>query len=263
MLPLRIVSAAVGIPVIFLAVFFGGIWYAVFLWLVAILGIREFFFLFKKPGDKFIYAGYLGVSALLLSVYLQRAELVLGVLMFYFLAASIVLLWRFERVSLEESSLALWGIIYVGGLLGYLLAIRNLPEGFIFTLILFVAIWLNDSTAYICGVRWGKKKLAAHISPKKSVEGALAGAVATLSVFVSLALFRGDLLPLNFYESLGLILLIIFFAQTGDLVESALKRKLNVKDSGGLIPGHGGILDRFDSVMFAAPFVYYYLLVWL
>jgi phosphatidate cytidylyltransferase len=124
-------------------------------------------------------------------------------------------------------------------------------------LALFAAIWLCDSAAYFAGTRFGRHKLLERVSPKKTWEGVIAGGIAAVLAFV---LARALLLPyMTITTAVVCGLIVGVFGQLGDLVESLIKRDTGVKDSSSLIPGHGGILDRFDSVIFVSPIIYFYL----
>ena len=139
-----------------------------------------------------------------------------------------------------------------------MLAIRLLPDGFLLTLFLFFVIWAADVFAYLVGSKIGKRPLAPRISPKKTVEGALAGLLGSTLVGLTLMFFS----PLPYLGWQGGALLGFFsglLGTAGDLSQSALKRSVGVKNSGDILPGHGGILDRFDSLLFTAPFFYIYL----
>jgi phosphatidate cytidylyltransferase len=119
----------------------------------------------------------------------------------------------------------------------------------------FAFTWINDTTAYLYGKQFGKHKFFERISPKKTWEGTIAGAVVTILFAIALSFFVPDL---PFADWLALATLVVFFGTHGDLVESLLKRSLNIKDSGTILPGHGGILDRFDTMLISAPFVFLY-----
>lgn len=123
---------------------------------------------------------------------------------------------------------------------------------------LFIIIWLNDSFAYISGALLGKHKLAAKISPKKTWEGAVGGLIFSLGGAYILSMFFTDY---SVKEWLGLAVVVVIFGTFGDLLESFLKRRADIKESGSIMPGHGGILDRLDSLLLAAPFVYIYILL--
>ena len=127
----------------------------------------------------------------------------------------------------------------------------------ILLLSVFVIIWVNDTGAYLCGVTFGKHRLFERISPKKSWEGFIGGAIFSLAAGYVFSLFIPEISLLHWFI---LTEIIVVFGTFGDLSESLLKRTLNIKDSGNAIPGHGGLLDRFDSMLFAAPAVFVYLM---
>ena len=123
-------------------------------------------------------------------------------------------------------------------------------------LLVFVILWANDTFAYLTGRLLGKHKLFERISPGKTIEGSIGGLVFTLA---GIMLFSHYVDWLSLWQAIGMGLIAVVFGTLGDLCESMLKRQAGVKDSGNLIPGHGGVLDRFDSVLFAVPFVYVFL----
>lgn len=259
MLYLRVLSALVGIPIIIGSVYLGGPWYAVLLLIIVNLGIYEFSSMLKARGYKIPLAiGFLGVSLLLTVIYIEQINLIYPLVMLIFLVLFINVLFRMERTSVAESAVSFWGIIYLGGFCGYMLLLRMMPDGALYTYMLLIGVWIHDSAAYFIGKKWGVRKFAPLISPNKSAEGSVAGIITTLVIFFSVAILFPEILPVNPWQSVFLGLGISVFAQLGDLLESALKRQLEVKDSGSIIPGHGGILDRFDSLLLTAPFVYYF-----
>lgn len=173
------------------------------------------------------------------------------------------LLFRNEFLKRFGSTLAI--VIYVVYLLSHLILIKHLPHSSFMIFFLFFVVWLTDTGAYIFGTRFGKHKLIPQISPKKSIEGAVAGCIsgtaAGVIVFVICQNYSLDTclkIPMAHVIFLGFTLSII--SQISDLVESSIKRAAGVKDSGNWIPGHGGLLDVFDSVIFTAPFLYYWML---
>ena len=156
--------------------------------------------------------------------------------------------------------LAFFGLFYVGVMLSYLYQIRILQEGAFLVWLVFICSWGCDTCAYCVGMLLGKHKMAPKLSPKKSIEGAIGGVAgaALLGALYALAipkLFPGAEASIWQYAVIcgvgGMI------SQVGDLAASAIKRNYEMKDYGNLIPGHGGILDRFDSVIFTAPIIYY------
>jgi len=167
--------------------------------------------------------------------------------------------------QVESMAVTLFGVLYIGWLSAHLVMLRELPwragtpysEGASFVLLAFFVTWSCDTGAYAVG-RWlGRTRPWARISPQKSVEGAAGGFVfAIVAAFVARSWFAAYLSPI---DAAALGILVGLFAQVGDLVESLLKRDASHGDSSDLIPGHGGVLDRFDSLYFCAPVVYYYL----
>ena len=161
---------------------------------------------------------------------------------------------RVDRVSKE-----LLGFLYISFFLAHFILLRKLPSGSFWVLFTLVAVYFGDTAAFYVGRSWGRKKLAPAISPGKTVEGGFGAAGGSIA---GALLFKGLFFPeLALLHALVLGLGVGVFGQLGDLWESVLKRSAQVKDSGTLIPGHGGLLDRVDSVLFAGPFVYYY--VWI
>jgi len=262
MLVLRILSALVGIPLVLLAVHFGGPWYALLLLLIVNLGVYEYNSLLRAGG---YFAppviSFFGVTMLIVVLYLQEYVFLLPLVMLTLFILFVLTLLNPEKINITDASLTLWGIIYIGGLCGYLLLLRMQPGGALYTYMLLAGVWINDTLAYFIGSKWGFRELAPQISPKKSVEGSLAGIGGAVLIFLAVSIFFPDLTGINPGLAVLLAMGITVFAQLGDLMESALKRMLQVKDSGGLIPGHGGVLDRFDSLMLAAPFVYYFFML--
>ncbi len=159
--------------------------------------------------------------------------------------------------SLPSSAIALLGTTYVGLLSGSLIRLRHdFPEGSKLVYFLLLVVWLGDSGAYYVGKTFGKHKLSPRISPKKTVEGLFGGVAASIITAVTIHFTFFPEFPLLHAIIAGVIL--SFAGVVGDLAESMWKRSASVKDSGTLIPGHGGFLDRFDSILFTAPILYFY-----
>jgi phosphatidate cytidylyltransferase len=177
-----------------------------------------------------------------------------------------------DRQPLANVGVTFLGVIYVGWLFSYLIFLRSIPgtvdvpfpfinlpdmaRGAWLVLYVIAVTWSTDAGAYFAGVRFGRHKLAPTLSPKKTIEGALGGLVAA----TAMSLAWGAWIELPWWHCLVLGPLLGTLGQVGDLCESALKRDLGIKDFGALLPGHGGILDRFDSLLFTAPVAYYYFL---
>ncbi len=154
---------------------------------------------------------------------------------------------------LQNIALTILGVVYIGMPLAMLnmMVFKDGAYNFRPLMALFILSWINDSGAYICGVTLGKHKLLERISPKKTIEGFVGGAVLTIVASVLMYYISG--LDLFFCILCGVIVAVI--GTCGDLIESMFKRSVNIKDSGNLLPGHGGLLDRFDAILFTAPVI--------
>jgi len=150
------------------------------------------------------------------------------------------------------------GILYIGGLLSYLVALRGLDDGRSWVFLALLATSGSDTVAFFVGRAWGRHHLAPSISPGKTWEGAIAGVSGAIIISLILVILLDP--PVSYGQAVLLGLLASIFGQLGDLVESWLKRKTGVKDSGKLLPGHGGVLDRIDSIIFSGIVVYYYVI---
>jgi len=160
-------------------------------------------------------------------------------------------------------SVTFFGVAYFGVLGRYFFLLRDLPQGSWMLLWLYIATWAYDTGGYFAGRFWGRHHFAPLASPKKSVEGCIGGFI--LVLLSLLGLWKGMqawglTTPFNFTDLVVLSIFLSFFGQLGDLVESIIKRSLSAKDSGSLLPGHGGVFDRIDSLLFNAPILFYYLL---
>jgi len=222
----------------------------------ALLAGYEFYHIMWLGGYKPSYVVGLGLIAVLLfDVYYPHY----GVWRWGVAAAVILLLLRqlFRQDAqgfLANWALTLAGALYVGGLLGHMIALRNLPNGLTWLLLTCMVTWLCDTAAYLVGSRWGKHGFFTHISPHKTWEGAIAG----FACGIATAMFGGRYLALSWWQSLILGILLVVGLTAGDLAESLIKRQVGVKDSSHLIPGHGGMLDRIDSLLFAGTISYYF-----
>lgn len=231
--------------------------YAVLAASLVILALYEYFSMLTHMGiNGYPRLAYVWGAALILCVYLGDFYMPWAVTGFIGLFAA----WFVSRTDIKDAlnqiSGTLLGIIYVAGSFGFLLAISMLEGGRFLLFFIFFIVWWGDIGAYYVGKNFGKRLLAAKVSPGKTIEGAAGG------LFGSIAggLCAWAWFPLGFSLAHCLIVIVIcaIIGQFGDLAESILKRSAGVKDSGSLIPGHGGILDRIDSLMFAGPAFYIY-----
>ncbi|PKQ10061.1 MAG: phosphatidate cytidylyltransferase [Actinobacteria bacterium HGW-Actinobacteria-9] len=179
------------------------------------------------------------------------------------LAALLVasMLWHvaFRQVRTSDTAVTVFGAVYVGFLLSHLVLIRALDSGTELALATIIGVWANDVFAYLVGSTMGRHKMAPRISPHKSWEGFAAGTAFTVMVWVAVGYVADTGLSIPALTLTGLA--VSFAAVLGDLAESRLKREAGVKDSGRLLPGHGGFLDRFDSMILVSVVAYYLLII--
>ncbi|MGI1657078.1 phosphatidate cytidylyltransferase [Streptococcus uberis] len=175
-----------------------------------------------------------------------------GLMVFLLLAGTV---FNSERYSFDDAAFPIASSLYVG--IGFQNLVHARVSGIDKVLLALFIVWATDMGAYFIGRRFGKRKLLAKVSPNKTIEGSLGGiASAVVVAMVFMLIDKSVYAPLNFFMMLILVVFFSIFAQFGDLVESAIKRHFGVKDSGKLIPGHGGILDRFDSLIFVFPIMH-------
>jgi phosphatidate cytidylyltransferase len=268
-LGLRVASGVLFVPLLVLLARAGGLTWWGFVAMQTTLGLAEFWGMMRRKG----LAPYRGLG--------HAAGL--GVLWWVFrphwphvdflVTAVLLLTLAFElrrpgmRQRVENMAVTLFGVLYIGWLSAHFVMLRELPwtagtayaDGMRYVLLAFFVTWSCDTGAYAFGRMFGRVRPWAAISPRKSVEGAAGGlAMAVVAAFVARAWFAPFL---GYGDALAVGLLIGVFGQVGDFVESLLKRDASEGDSSDFIPGHGGVLDRFDSLYFAAPVLYYYLKV--
>ena len=264
LLPRLAVTLAV-VPCLYLITLRGGFFFQVLIDLVLLLGLREFYALMRAKGyEPSSLLGYFCVLAINWYAWRQGVAVPL-ILTASLLAIMIRELFRKQGMpSLGHMSVTIFGIMYIGWLGSHLVLLRELPkslgaeDAIGAKLVFFVALvtWATDTGAYLCGISIGRHKLIPRVSPKKTVEGAVGGLLAAGLVGWLLARSLVPFLTPLAGTMLGLLAGCV--AQLGDLVESFLKRDAGIKNSAEIIPGHGGVLDRFDSLLFSAPVLYYY-----
>jgi phosphatidate cytidylyltransferase len=262
----RLLAAAVFVPCFTIIAARGSIFFVILVTFVSLAATIEFLRLLEAKGLR-AQRGTAVAAALLLPwlAYWRGGSFAELGLLLLFVCSMAQELGRPIADALLRVAAAAFTILYVAWLPSFLLRLRELPlltgdsyqRGFQWVLFVFLVAWMSDAGAYLVGSIAGRHRLAPSISPSKSVEGALGGlAFAILSGTIAAWIMRGMLTPLA-GAAFGLLGSVA--GQLGDLVESLLKRDAQVKDASGAIPGHGGTLDRFDSVFFAAPLVYFVL----
>lgn len=275
----RVAVAAVGIPFGIWVIYLGGWVLAGVLGLVAALCAREFYLLAGARGVRPLSLPGVAVAAALVVLAALRptfsglAPWAFGLLVLLTLVSLAATIWtRWPGGGpLDAVSSTVAGALYTGGALAFALLIRSLPEvgvvspvpspwvGAALLIFPLLVTWIGDSCAYFVGSTWGRRKLMPRVSPGKTVEGGVAGLVGAMAaggIYAALVLADQPAYAVPALLGVGMGLVIGVAAQVGDLAESVLKREAGKKDSGELLPGHGGALDRFDALFFTVPLTY-------
>ncbi len=268
----RFITGVVGIPVAVVIIFYpGGLPLTVATAIVASLGGFEFYNGVRRSGARPVaWAGLFAIVLFVIAARVSKGESVLPAIAALFtlllILSFIVELLRFNRAPLANIGTTAMGAIYIGWMISHIVMLRGIDgrnitlwsysekPGAWLVMFAFLCTWACDTGAFVIGRLYGKTKLAPKLSPNKTLEGLVAGLVC--SVLVG-ALF-GLVIDLPPQHALALGAIIGLMTQLGDFSESAIKRELRIKDFGNVLPGHGGILDRFDSILFTCPATYYY-----
>lgn len=251
------------LPLLILFILYANtIFFALLICLVTFLALTEFYGMglpAEPASERWVAVGGGTILVLVLSFAAPSLQMAGVACLFLFFAIFYLFFYRDLQTVVQRLAIVILGCLYLPLLLAYLPLLRSLPFGreWIFAVLLLVMV--GDSAAYFVGVRFGQRRLYPAISPKKSVEGAVGGLAGNL---IGILIAKYWFFPaLQVIDCLFLGVLVGSLAQLGDLFESMLKRSFGVKDSGRMIPGHGGLLDRLDSLLFAFAPVYFYALL--
>lgn len=259
MFNIRLRSSAIIMAITLPVVILGGKLLVGVILLLSIFGMWELMHMVKTDNLLLGRIACLAVVAQGLLLYFEKTELLIPFFAGYLLLLMAVYVFSFPKYQAEQVLYAFFGLFYVGLLLSYVFQVRLLPYGEYLVWLIFIGAWGSDSCAYCAGILFGKHKAAPALSPKKTWEGCIGGVIgaALLAVLYGLAMngIFSQNISIALYALIGACAAVI--SQVGDLAASALKRNNDIKDYSNLIPGHGGILDRFDSILFVAPVVYY------
>lgn len=227
--------------------------------LISFIGMTEIYKVLKIGATILGIAGYIAAAAYYFLIRYNRADLVTMLCIAYLIVVMIIYVFAYPKFCSEQVMLAFFGLFYVAFMLSYVYQTRMLADGAFLVWLVFLCSWGSDTCAYCVGMLIGKHKMAPKLSPKKSVEGAVGGVVgaALLGVLYALAINHFAGASANIVQYAIICGAGALISMVGDLAASAIKRNHDIKDYGNLIPGHGGILDRFDSVIFTAPIIYY------
>jgi phosphatidate cytidylyltransferase len=226
--------------------------------ILSLLGLEEYYRM-ALPGKKGVgHAASFAGALLPLCVLSPERDAFLAALTLLIISFALLFLFTFKdlKTAYVEAAQVFTGFLYVPFLLAHLLMLRGLPHGIQWIFLMLVIVMSGDTCAFYVGSSIGRRKLYPAVSPNKSVEGAIGGVAGSV---IGALIAKGTFFPqLAFVDAIAAALLLGILGQLGDLFESFLKRGFGVKDSGTIFPGHGGVLDRLDSILFAAPGAFYY-----
>ncbi|NIM19080.1 MAG: hypothetical protein GTO51_01700 [Candidatus Latescibacteria bacterium] len=264
---LRLLASIVFLPCLFIITKKGGYHFLALVDIVIVIGMWEFYSMMEAKGIR-PYKGIGIFCALALSWYMFFRN---GMYANLFLTLALLAIMCMEltrkdgKKAVYHISTTIFGVIYVAFLASHLVMLREFPTsvnlsysyGSLFVFLAFVVTWSGDTSAYIVGMFAGKRPLLPRVSEKKTIEGAMGGIFFSLvGAIVSRYTFASFL---ETWQAIAIGLIAAIVGQLGDLVESMIKRDAEIKDASATIPGHGGVLDRFDSLLFTAPLIYYFL----
>lgn len=270
MLRTRIITGLIGLGVAIAGITVGGVFYNLIILILALLGWREFSKMVGKTGTILpVIWGYLFVFLLVVTLFLHLYTFTIVTAVIAVLALGLLYIGYGHNYNLDTVAYSLFGFFYVAGGFSALLVLRDnsfynyldmpfvsVNMGPLILWLLLLCTWASDTFAYFAGRSFGKRKIVPTISPNKTLEGFVGGFIGCIATGIVYAAIMNLPIQVGFI----IALLVGIFAPFGDLFESKIKRTCGVKDSGLLLPGHGGVLDRFDSLLFSAPVVYIYLL---
>ena len=252
----RLISGII-LVIIALATIISGSWILFFTLLaVSLIGMRELYKVMKVSDEHVTVlelVGYLGAVLYYIAMKADFGNYGTMAIIISMILILFVYVFGYPKYHAEQVMAAFFGVVYVAVMLSFIYLTRSLPDGKFLVWLIFLCSWGWDTCAYCVGMLIGKHKMAPVLSPKKSIEGAVGGVVgAALLGVIYAAATQGKMAEYALICAVGALI-----SMVGDLAASAIKRNQNIKDYGKLIPGHGGILDRFDSVIITAPVIYY------
>ncbi len=260
MFMVRLRSSVIVLTLTILFVVLGGDALFTAMGIISLIGMMELYRILKIHKTLLGVLGYLAGISYYLILYFDLKEHFVMMFILFLLVLMICYVLQFPKYNTEQVSIAFLGLFYVSVMLSYIYQVRILEDGAWIVWLIFIGAWGSDTCAYCVGMLIGKHKVTPKLSPKKSLEGCIGGVLgAALIGFLYATAVRpyltGISQPQLLFAVIGASSSVI--SQIGDLAASAIKRNHEIKDYGKLIPGHGGILDRFDSIIFTAPIVYY------
>lgn len=262
----RIITSIIGLPLLAVIVAYGGIPLQITCFVLAVTGMTEMYKAMSNKRLSVHYVGYIFAAIYFFFLRSLNSDFMLTIITLFIITDLVCLVLFHSKINIIDCAISFFGFFYVAFLLSFVYLVRLHHYGAYFVWLIFICSFGCDTFAYFTGIALGRHKLTPTLSPKKTIEGAVGGVVgATLLAYI-FGLVVAKLLHVNDPEHLLIRCTIVgvfgaVFAILGDLSASAIKRYTKIKDFGRLIPGHGGVLDRFDSVFFTAPVVYIVMIV--
>lgn len=255
----RVLTSVIGIPVVIAIIIWGNPWLCYTMLIVSLIALYEFYHVIQAKNQPLTYIGYVAViiQYLFLNTIIENYFLFITIST---MISLIILVLCYPKYSIIDIGLTLFPVFYVGLLFSFIVLIREIKEGAFWIWLIPLSAWGCDTFAYFAGKTMGKHKLAPVLSPKKTIEGSIGGVVGVAVLTAIYTMIYTHYSAFNMRNQLFFVIiatvLSAIISQFGDLAASAVKRFYNQKDYGHILPGHGGILDRFDSFLFVSPIIY-------
>lgn len=262
----RVLTSAIGVPIIILILLAPKAVITLVVMIVSLIGMYEYY---KATGllehKSLCIMGY--IAAVVISVGLKLSVATSLILVYlYIVALFLLMLFSHRAINIKHLGELLFGLVYIPYFLSHIIYIHSLEYGRFYVWLVFIGAFLSDTSAYFVGSYLGKHKLCPNISPKKTIEGAIGGVIGGGVSFVIYGIIVNTFFA-SYFDGKGFGLILLFLlgiivsivSQIGDLTASAIKRQFDIKDFGNIFPGHGGMLDRCDSIILVAPIVFLFL----
>jgi phosphatidate cytidylyltransferase len=253
----RIITGLIAGAAFIALLFLGGNWFTALIVLLSMIGYDEYLRMNGLRNYQTAYIiGLMAMLFIILPISFDQLSVSSMIWILTLLLLTITVITK-NKVTIDQMAQLLLGVIYLGFGFHYMIFTRLMdPHGLFWTLLILACIWATDSGAYFSGMAFGKHLLWPAISPKKTIEGALGGLILSVIIAICFSLVHPELITI--VKALGLGIIIAVVGQMGDLIQSAYKRVKGVKDTGAILPGHGGVLDRVDSWLIVFPFVHFF-----
>ncbi len=258
---IRVISSVIGLPILIFFVVMGGAFLEFAVTVLALIGMYEIYMAVSKKIKSVHIVGFAAMIIYAVFMHFGLVQYIYPVAMLGIIMIMLTLVFFHTKVNVHDAAVTVFGFCYVGLLLYNVVYLRELPMGNVYVWMPFICAFGSDTGAYFVGVNFGKHKLTPVLSPKKSVEGSVGG-VLSGALLCGIYFVAADKLGYIDRDLSGIVAFMVLggvasgFSQLGDLAASSIKRFTGIKDYGKIMPGHGGVLDRFDSVLFTVPVIY-------